>query len=79
MHGINVCKLSFKKRFGVMNQWSNYFINSPTNSSSGKILIADVYHTEQTDKVKRILMRKDRLNQCTTWMYNSSLTIRCCF
>ena len=61
MHGINVCKLSFKKRFGVTNQWSNYFINSPTNSSSGKILIADVYHTQQIDKVKSILMRKTDL------------------
>ena len=36
-------------------------MNPPTNGSSGKILIVDVHHPQQTDKVKCILKKKTDL------------------
>ena len=34
------------------NEWLNYFINTPTPGSSGKILVSDVYIAQQTANVK---------------------------
>ena len=44
----------------IFQQWNNWFINPPTNGSSGKILIADVQRAQQTDKVKCILKKKKK-------------------
>ena len=50
----------------VMKVWvegerGNIFMNPPRANSSGKILVADVYHAQQTDEVKQLLQRKKRL------------------
>ena len=47
--------------YWISQQWNNCFMNPPTNGSSGKILIVDVHHPQQTDKVKCILKKKTDL------------------
>lgn len=54
--GENVMKVWGKREWG-----NNYVHESPKSYSSGKILVADVHRTQQTDEVKQLLQRKKTL------------------
>ena len=41
------------------DEWCNIFTNPATPGSSGKLLVADVHKTQQTDEVKRLLQKKN--------------------
>ena len=39
----------------IESEWGNVFTNSPSSSSTGKILVADMHRTQQTDEVIELL------------------------
>ena len=43
----------------ISEQWGNIFINPPTTGSTGKILVADVHRSQQTDGAKALLKKKN--------------------
>ena len=42
----------------ISTEWNNPFTNPPTAGSSGKLLVADVHHAQQTNDVKAALRRR---------------------
>ena len=45
----------------VQLKWVNMLTNPPQSGSSGKILVADVHHAQQTNEVKKLLQKKKTL------------------
>ena len=43
------------------DEWVNIFPNPPTNGSTGKIIVAGVHRTQQTDSVKILLESKKKI------------------